>query len=69
MGLMGTAMNRKRLEVHEWVNTEACNATLKARTDLTQDEVRWLLGRIDFLNTPAEVTISRMRELYRGTQA
>ena len=61
-------MNRKRLETYEWINTAACLDTLEARTDLTEDEVQWLLNRIDFLGTPAEVSIARMKELYSGTQ-
>ena len=61
-------MNRKRLETYEWINIAACLDTLEARTDLTEDEVQWLLNRIDFLGTPAEVSIARMKELYSGTQ-
>ena len=65
----GHTMNRKRLETYEWINTAACLDTLEARTDLTEDEVQWLLNRIDFLGTPAEVSIARMKGLYSGTQA
>ena len=56
-------MNRKRLETYEWINTAACLETLEARTDLTEDEVQWLNDRIALLNTPAEATIRRLRDI------